>query len=63
VAILQILGNLPLSVENVAALMQPAIAAASVADKIKEAVDRLLKDPIVPLGEKDGWLRFFRKTQ
>lgn len=62
-AILQILGNLPLSVENVAALMQPAIAAASVADKIKEAVDRLLKDPIVPLGEKDGWLRFFRKTQ
>jgi hypothetical protein len=59
VAILQILGNLPVSIENVAALMQPAIAAASVADKVKEAVDRLLKDPIVPLGEKDSWLRFF----
>lgn len=59
VAVLQILGNLPVSVENVAALMQPAIAAASLADKVKEAVDRLLKDPIVPLGEKDGWLRFF----
>jgi hypothetical protein len=59
VAVLQILGNLPVSVENVAALMQPAIAAASLADKVKEDVDRLLKDPIVPLGEKDGWLRFF----
>jgi hypothetical protein len=59
VAVVQILGNLPVSVENVAALMQPAIAAASLAGKVKEAVDRLLKDPIVPLGEKDGWLRFF----
>ncbi|TGQ70838.1 BREX system P-loop protein BrxC [Mesorhizobium sp. M00.F.Ca.ET.186.01.1.1] len=59
VAILQILSNLPVTMENVAALMQPAIAAASLADKVKEAVDRLLKDPIVPLGEKDGSLRFF----
>jgi hypothetical protein len=59
VAVLQILGNLPVSVENVAALMQPAIAAGSLADNVKEAVDRMLKDPIVPLGEKDGWLRFF----
>jgi hypothetical protein len=59
VAVLQILGNLPVSVENVAALMQPAIAAGSLADEVKAAIDRLLKDPIVPLGEKDGWLRFF----
>ena len=59
VAVLQILGNLPVSVDNVAALMHPAIAAASMADKVKEAVDRLLKDAIVPLGEKDGSLRFF----
>ncbi|MCK1328617.1 BREX system P-loop protein BrxC [Bradyrhizobium sp. CW9] len=59
VAVLQILGNLPVSVENVAALMQPAIAAGSLADEVKGAIDRLLKDPIVPLGEKDGWLRFF----
>ncbi|RWM88364.1 MAG: BREX system P-loop protein BrxC [Mesorhizobium sp.] len=59
VAILQILSNLPVTMENVAALMQPAVAAASLADKVKEAVDRLLKDPIVPLGEKDRSLRFF----
>ncbi|MGY8704587.1 BREX system P-loop protein BrxC [Bradyrhizobium sp. 18BD] len=59
VAVLQILGNLPVTVENVAALMQPGIASASIADNVKEAIERLLKDPIVPLGEKDGWLRFF----
>ena len=59
VAVLQILGNLPVSMDNVAALMHPAIAAASMADKVKEAADRLLKDAIVPLGEKDGSLRFF----
>lgn len=59
VAVLQILSNLPVSMENVAALMHPAITAASLADKVKEATDRLLKDPIVPLGEKDGSLRFF----
>jgi Family of unknown function (DUF6079) len=59
VAVLQILGNLPVSVGNVAALMHPGIASASLADKVKDAADRLLKDAIVPLGEKDGALRFF----
>jgi hypothetical protein len=59
VAVLQILGNLPVSVSNVAALMHSAIDAGSIADKVKDAVERLLKDPIVPLGEKDGFLRFF----
>jgi hypothetical protein len=58
VAVLQILSNLPVSVENVAALMHPAIGAASMEDQVKEAIDRLLKDPIVPLGEKEGSLRF-----
>ena len=59
VAVLQILGNLPVSVNNVAALMQPAIDGGSMADKVKEAVERLLKDPMALLGEKDGFLRFF----
>lgn len=59
VAVLQILGNLPVSMTNVAALMQAQIDAVSMADKVKDAVDQLLKDPIVPLGEKDGFLRFF----
>jgi len=59
VAVLQILGNLPVSLDNVAALMHPGTAAASMADKVKDAADRLLKDAFVPLGEKDGSLRFF----
>ena len=48
-----------MSEANVAALMHPGIASASMADAVKQAVDRLLKDPIVPLGENDGSLRFF----
>jgi hypothetical protein len=58
-AVLQILGNLPVSMNNVAALMQAQIDAGSMADEVKDAVEQLLKDPIVPLGEKDGVLRFF----
>ena len=59
VAVLQILGNLPVSVANVAALMHPGIATPSLADKVKDAADQLLRDAIVPLGEKDSALRFF----
>jgi hypothetical protein len=59
VAVLQILGNLPVTLQNVASLMQPGVDAASMAGAVKEAVDALLKDPYVPLGEKDGYLRFF----
>ena len=58
VAILQILGNLPVSVQNVASLMHPAITSASQLDKVKEAVDEMLGDALVPLGEKDGNLVF-----
>ncbi len=59
VAVLQILNNLPVTVDNVAALMHPGITDASLADKVKDAVDRLLKNPFVPLGEREGWLSFF----
>jgi hypothetical protein len=39
--------------------MHPEITSASLADEVKNAADRLLKDDIVPLGEKDGTLHFF----
>lgn len=58
VAVLQILGNLPVSVQNVASLMHPSITSASQLDKVKEAVDEMLGDVLVPLGEKDGNLVF-----
>jgi len=59
VAVLQILGNLPVTVQNVASLMHPEVAAAGRADAVKAAVDELLSDPLAPLGEKDGYLSFF----
>ena len=58
VAVLQILGNLPVSVQNVASLMHPSISSASQLEKVKEAVDEMLGDVLVPLGEKDGNLVF-----
>ena len=58
VAVLQILGNLPVSVQNVASLMHPSITSGSQLDKVKEAVDEMLIDVLVPLGEKDGNLVF-----
>ena len=58
VAVLQILGNLPVSVQNVASLMQPSVTSGSQLDKVKGAVDEMLGDVLVPLGEKDGNLVF-----
>jgi hypothetical protein len=53
VAVLQILGNLPVTVENVASLMHPAVDAPLRMEAVKTAIDELLKDPLVPLGEND----------
>jgi hypothetical protein len=58
VAVLQILSNLPVTVENVAALMQPSVEASSLLDQVKVAVERLLRDPFVPLAESNGSLKF-----
>ena len=59
VAVLQILANLPVTAQNVASLLHPSIDAPSRADAVKVAVDELLSDAHVPLGEKDNTLRFF----
>ena len=58
VAVLQILGNLPVSAHNVASLMHPAVMAPAQHDTVKQAVADLLHDMHVPLGEKDGRLVF-----
>lgn len=59
VAVLQILGNLPVTVDNVASLMHRAVDGSSRVDAVKSLVDELLSDPLVPLGEKDNALSFF----
>lgn len=59
VAVLQILGNLPITRQNVTSLMHASIAGASQADAVAKAVEDLLNDPIVPFGEQDGNLCFF----
>ncbi len=58
VAVLQILGNLPVTVQNVASLMHPSVTAPSQLDAVKKAVEEMLNDVLVPLGEKDGRLVF-----
>ncbi|MGQ7848553.1 BREX system P-loop protein BrxC [Granulosicoccus sp. 3-233] len=58
ICVLQILGNLPISLQNVTSLMHGGIADASAADQVKKAVEDLISDAFVPLGEQDGQLRF-----
>jgi hypothetical protein len=58
VSVLQILGNLPISIQNVTSLMHGGIADPSAADQVKKAVEELISDAIVPLGEQDGNLGF-----
>jgi hypothetical protein len=54
VAVLQILGNLPVNVQNVASLIYPAIDAPSCNDDIEKAVNGMINDPLVPFGQQDG---------
>lgn len=58
VGVLQILGNLPVTLQNVASLMHPSVTAPSQLDVIRKAIDEMLVDVLVPLGEKDGNLVF-----
>ncbi len=59
VAILQILGNMPVTVQNIASLTHPTVDAASRHDAVESAVKDLISDGFVPFGEKDGNLCFF----
>ncbi|MEW6666847.1 MAG: BREX system P-loop protein BrxC [Thermodesulfobacteriota bacterium] len=59
VAVLQILGNLPVTIHNVASLMHPAVTGASRRDEVERAVHDLINEPLVPFGEQEGSLCFF----
>ena len=58
IAVLQVLNNLPVTVKNIAALMHPSVAHSSRFDEVQSAVQEMLNDPLIPLGEKDGTLHF-----
>lgn len=58
IAVLQILGNLPITVENVASLMHPAVDGVSRLEPVRQAVEAMLQEPQVPLSEKEGALSF-----
>ncbi|MEQ1869726.1 MAG: BREX system P-loop protein BrxC [Vicinamibacterales bacterium] len=62
IAILQILENLPVTSHNIAALLQSSVEAASLREQVASVVDELLKDPLLPLGEKNGSLRFLTQA-
>ncbi|WP_430456933.1 BREX system P-loop protein BrxC [Rheinheimera sp.] len=59
VCVLQILNNLPRTIQNVTSLMHAGISDASNADAVKQAVDELISDAFVPFGEQEGQLCFF----
>ncbi|MEM1292984.1 MAG: BREX system P-loop protein BrxC [Cyanobacteria bacterium P01_H01_bin.162] len=58
IAVLQILGNLPITVENVASLMHPSVEGASRLELVRQAVEEMLQESRVPLSEKEGELSF-----
>jgi len=59
VAVLQILKNMPVTIQNVASLTHPGVDAASRLETFEAAVNALKADGFVPFGEKDGNLCFF----
>jgi hypothetical protein len=62
VAVLQILGNIPITRSNVVSLMHEEINASTREDDIEAAIGELLADPMVPLGETEGKLQFFSEV-
>lgn len=62
IAVLQILENLPVTTQNIAALLQPNLTSPSLKDNVEKAVEALLKDGMIPLGEKNGSLRFLTQA-
>ncbi len=58
IAVLQILKNMPVTRDNVASLMHPSISSPSRRDDVRKAVDEMTQNPLAPLGEEEGSLKF-----
>jgi len=57
-ALLQQINEFPTSRENIAALLHPRVDAAARTDAINAAIDRLIADATIPIGETDGKLSY-----
>jgi hypothetical protein len=58
IAILQQIEGFPVSRHNLAALLYPEVGADPIASDVSSAIDSLLTDPLVPIGETDGSLSY-----
>ena len=58
IAVLQSLEGFPVTAENIAALLHPAVDSPSLFESVKNGVNDLLAEPSIPLNEVDGRLRF-----
>ena len=62
IAVLQILENLPVTAQNIAALLHTSVDGASQREQVDSVVGLLLADTHIPLGEKNGSLRFLTQA-
>ncbi len=58
VALLQILKNIPVTCQNVAALIHPSVDSPSNLEKVETAVQELIDDKLVPFDKQEGELCF-----
>ncbi len=59
VAILQVLDNLPITEQNIAALLQDGVDNDGALAQVQAVIRKMLDDAQTPLGEQDGQYRFF----
>lgn len=58
IGVLQSIEDFPLTADNAAALMLPSVDSEPLFDSVRQAAKDLLDEPLVPLAEVDGRLRF-----
>lgn len=59
VCVLQVLGNLPITTQNISGLMQSSIDTSLNVEEVKKAVNDLISNQFIPFGEKEGSFCFF----
>lgn len=62
IALLQQIDGFPITRHNLAALLYPEVGADTITDAIEAAVEELLKDKLVPIGETEGTLGFLSEA-